>query len=496
MDASDECPVRLHLGNAVFDLAANELTDGTGRPIAIRRQSLRVLGELAMRNGRTVDRDALIDLAWEGRSVSDDNLVQSIKDIRSALGDNDRQILRTAFGRGYSLHGTREIPNQPGEHPKLLISTFNVSGDSPELTNLAEVITEELIVAHSPRDGLKTTTDQAQRETAHYAIDGRVGLSGQSLRVFVQLTRGRAGDVVFAETWSTARNEAESLPRKISDKLASVLRVHMYNHAGADYLTRDNSTLDTQALMAKAAYHMSRIQMQNRDIAREALSLAIEREPTNAMALAMRASAAVLSILQESRSRLPDPPDYCMELADRAMGLAPHVDFVNRTRGSLRLWLMADHEGARADCERALEITPVFHLAHQTIALSEILSGEHTAGIARVKQIMELGTAGNPRYPHYLTLLALGQLLAEEDDAAVKTSREAHERAPGDPWCNYVFAAASADRKEITETGAFRKMVSNIGLPITHFRDQAFTDIGAVEMLEERLRLAGYPDLP
>jgi len=493
MNAPDDCDNRLRLGEAVFDLDTRQLFDQEGQPIAVRKQSLRVLGELAARNGEIVERDDLISTAWSGRSVSDDNLVQCIKDIRAVLGDSDRQLLRTAIGRGYSLHGVREITFGPGAPPKLLISPIRVSGDAPKLIELAEIITEELIIALSPRAGLNVTTDEEQREEALYAVNGRASLSGENIRVFVQLVRGRSGDVAFAETWSIPLTKTDSLPRQITDKIGNVLRVKMFNHAGEDYIDSDNDDLDTQELLAKAAYHMSRIQPQNRDVARNALSLAIEREPTNAMALAMRASAAVLSILQESRSKLPDPPQYCLELADRAVGIAPHIDFVMRTRGSLRLWLSADHEGARADCERALEISPVFHLAHQTIALSEILSGEHAAGIRRVKKIMELGTVTNPRYPHYLALMALGQILAGEADAAVKTARESHERAPSDPWCSFVYAATAADREKTVKTEEFRGMIANIDLPITHFRDLAFTDLREVDMLEARLALAGYP---
>lgn len=492
MGASDNRQNRVQLGKVVFDPKSCQLTDRDGRLIAVREQSLRVLRELAENNGQTVERDRLIDAVWKGSAISDDSLAQCIKDIRAVLGDRDRKLLRTAVGRGYSLHGVREMPTNPESHPKLLINSLLTKDDDPKLADLAEVIIEELLVALTPRAGLKVTVDKAMLESADYTIGGRIRRLGEYYRVFVQLVRTRSAEVVFAETWNVSQADVDEVARQVTDKLASILRVHMFNFDGEDYLTRDNADLDTQELLAKAAYHMSRIQMKNRDVARGALSLAIEREPTNAMALAMRASAAVLNILQESRSKLPDSPNYCLELADRAMGLAPHIDFVNRARGSLRLWFMADHEGARADCQRALEINPVFHLAHQTIALSEILTGEHEAGIRRVKRILELGTPTNPRYPHYLTMLALGQILAGEEDAAIDSSREAHERAPNDPWCSYVYAAAAGDRKEITNTKAFQDMIVRTDLPITHFRDQAFTDFRMVDMLEERLAAAGF----
>ncbi len=492
MNASDDRQYRLRLGEVVYDVAKGQLFDQEDHLIAVREKSLRVLGELAARNGETVERDTLIDAAWDRNSVSDDSLAQCIKDIRKVLGDSKRQLLRTVIGRGYSLHGVPDIPVSPGEHPKVLILPFRVSGGTPELIELAEIVTEELIVALSRRAGLKVITDEGQRETALYELNGRAGLSGGNARVFVQLLKGRSSAVAFAETWNIPVTQTDTLARVITDKIDNVLRIHMFNHSGEDCVGRDDGELNTQELLAKAAYHMSRIQMQNRDAARNALSLAIEREPQNAMALAMRASAAVLLILQESRSKLPDPPEYCLDLANRAVGIAPHIDFVMRARGSLRMWLKADHEGARADCERALEISPVFHLAHQTLALSAIFSGNHAAGIARVEKITELGTTSNPRYPHYLALLALGHILAGQIDAAVEIAREAHERAPGDPWCNYVYAAAAGGRKKITQTEEFQRMIVGIDLPLNHFRDLPFTDLQTVEMLEERLALAGF----
>lgn len=493
MSSSEKSRNRLRLGSAVFDLGTLQLLDNQDRPIEVRRQSLRVLEELAARNGETLERDDLISAVWAGRSVSDDSLVQCIKDIRIALGDDDRQLVRTAVGRGYSLHGVPEMPIGAWSHPKLLISGLRVDSDAPDLLELSEIITEELIIAVSPRVGLKVTTDKAQRETALYAITGRASQTGCEIRVFIQLVKGQSSDVAFANTWSIPVTEIGTLPRQIADKIASVLRVHMFNHAGEDHIVRENDDLNMQELLGKAAYHMSRIQIQDRDIARNVLSLAVGREPSNPMALAMRASAAVISILQEGFAKLPDPPEYCLELADRAVGIAPHSDFVLLTRGCMRLWLKADHDGARSDFGRALEISPVFHLAHQFLGISEILTGDHEPGILRVKKVIELGPATNPRYPHYLSLMALGQILAGDAKAAVQTSRESHERAPNDPWCNYVYAAATADSETITATEDFQHMIASIDLPITHFRDLPFTDMREVDMLEERLALAGYP---
>jgi tetratricopeptide (TPR) repeat protein len=384
------------------------------------------------------------------------------------------------------------MPVKKGQLPKLLIRKLRVTLPTPEYVELAEVINEELIAAVSPRSGLDVTSDESNKQTVHYMLNGRISASGDNVRVFVQMLKAQTGDVAFIERWNVPSVDIGTLPKQVTEKITSVLRIHMFNHEGEDVVDRDDCDLDMQELLAKAAYHMSRIQMRDCEIARRTLSVAIEREPSHPMALAMRASTSVLLILQEGISKMPDDPAYSMELAERAVGLAPHSDFVLLTRACQRLYLNGDHEGARADLNRALKITPTFHLAHQFMAISEILSGECAAGIARLENIIELGKANNPRIPHYLTLVALGELLSRNIEAAVNAAREAHEQAPRDPWCGFVYIVAVADDHEIVQTPSFKRLIQSIALPFDHFRQLPFTKVEDVDYLEHRLHQAGY----
>jgi DNA-binding winged helix-turn-helix (wHTH) protein/tetratricopeptide (TPR) repeat protein len=493
MSASIDHRNRLILGNIVFDPGTCHLIDQEGRPIALREQSLRVLSELAAKNGETVEKDDLVNAVWARISVSDDSLVQCIRNIRSVLGDSNKQLLRTAVGKGYSLHGVRELPVSPDSRPMLLISALHVRGDTPELVEMAEVVTEELIIAHSSRSGIRVITDETRRQNALYAINGRAAHVGENFRVFVQVVRGQSSEVVYAKTWNIPFNEADALPRKITDQIGNVLRVHMITYAGEDYIARDNADLNTQELMAKAAYHMARFQTHNWDAARTALSLVVERDQSNAMALAMRASMATQMIPHVAFAKIPDDYEYCFELVNRAVEVAPQIDFVVRMRGNLRMWLRADHEGAQADFKRALEINPTFFLADLALATSQFFCRDYISSIARFKNLMELTTPLDGQYPLYLSFLALGQLLSGDADAGLQSARECHERAPVDPWCSYVFATVAADREKITGTEQFRRLIVGIDLPLTHFRDLPFANIRDVEFLEERLTLIGFP---
>jgi TolB-like protein/DNA-binding winged helix-turn-helix (wHTH) protein/Flp pilus assembly protein TadD len=74
-----------------------------GRPVHLRPQAYRALKYLAENRGRLVSKDRLIEEVWEGRAVTDDSLVQCLRDVRHALGEGGGQYLRNERGRGYIL---------------------------------------------------------------------------------------------------------------------------------------------------------------------------------------------------------------------------------------------------------------------------------------------------------------------------------------------------------------------------------------------------------
>src|SRR5947209_15635069 len=88
-----------------FDKFALDLTRGCLqfglREIRLRPKSFEVLKYLVENSGRLINKDELIDAIWVGASVTDDSLVQCLKDIRHALCDETQQIIKTVHGRGY-----------------------------------------------------------------------------------------------------------------------------------------------------------------------------------------------------------------------------------------------------------------------------------------------------------------------------------------------------------------------------------------------------------
>lgn len=94
---------RLDLAGLTLDLRREELRDAEGLRIELRNRSFGVLRHLATNAGRVVTKDELLNVNWPGVTVTEDSLTQCISEIRRALGETGRDLIRTVPRRGYMI---------------------------------------------------------------------------------------------------------------------------------------------------------------------------------------------------------------------------------------------------------------------------------------------------------------------------------------------------------------------------------------------------------
>jgi DNA-binding winged helix-turn-helix (wHTH) protein/TolB-like protein/Flp pilus assembly protein TadD len=100
-------------GEYALDPARGCLLRGADR-IHLRPQSFAVLSHLIENRGRLVGKEELIAAVWEGRAVTDDSLVQCLRDVRQALGPGADRYITTVRGRGYIFEsGPNAVPALP-----------------------------------------------------------------------------------------------------------------------------------------------------------------------------------------------------------------------------------------------------------------------------------------------------------------------------------------------------------------------------------------------
>jgi pimeloyl-ACP methyl ester carboxylesterase/DNA-binding winged helix-turn-helix (wHTH) protein len=84
-------------------------------PVDLRPKSFDVLRYLVEHSGRVIGKDELIKAVWPGVAVTDDALVQCVRDVRHALCDEGHRIIQTVPRRGYlfSLEPTPVTKHSP-----------------------------------------------------------------------------------------------------------------------------------------------------------------------------------------------------------------------------------------------------------------------------------------------------------------------------------------------------------------------------------------------
>ena len=114
MTTGDADPlVRMRAERLLFDRYVLDLGRGCllldGSEIALRPKTFAVLHYLIENAGRLVSKDELFAAVWPNLTVTDDALVQSIGELRRALGDDGPSLIRTVPRRGYRFESAVSV---------------------------------------------------------------------------------------------------------------------------------------------------------------------------------------------------------------------------------------------------------------------------------------------------------------------------------------------------------------------------------------------------
>jgi DNA-binding winged helix-turn-helix (wHTH) protein len=121
----------LQFDRFTLDLARGTLRVG-GEEIALRPKAFEVLRHLAENAGRLVLKQELHEAVWPCVTVTDDSLVQCIRELRQMLGDEERSLIKTVSRRGYLLNAEpRVLTAQPVSGGLAARSTEPPSEDAP-----------------------------------------------------------------------------------------------------------------------------------------------------------------------------------------------------------------------------------------------------------------------------------------------------------------------------------------------------------------------------
>ena len=437
---------------------------GDGVNVAVRLEGLAAPGGICV--SARVEEDA----AGKADLVFEDIGEQTLKNIA-------RPVRVYRVGKGQSAEAARApspsllpLPDKPS----IVVLPFaNTSGDS-EQEFFADGITEDLISALSrypslfviarnssfTYKGRAVDVKQVGRELGvRYVLEGGLRKAGNRIRVTAQLVEAESGKHVRAERYDRDLADIFALQDKITEAVTIAVAPAVADAELRRAMRKPPGSLDAWAAYQRGLWHVFKISRDDDALAQKYFQHAIDIDPAFAggykgLAVAYIQAATVLQTHSQA------------EAYRSAEALARQAIALDGTDAEAHLALAAamlrhgDYEGALAEAEIALAMSPNLALAHGTLGEALIFSGRPKEGLAAVQTSIRLDPH-DPKLAIRLNNLALGLYFSGEYKAAVEAAKRAVRTNPDFPLAYCWLAAALGQLGRTTEAkGALEKAIA------------------------------------
>ncbi|MDQ6436482.1 winged helix-turn-helix domain-containing protein [Mesorhizobium sp. LHD-90] len=523
----------LRLNDRTVDLQRGTVADAAGHKITLRAQAAEVLKVLAARPGQLVGKDELVQAVWGSIAVTDDSLVQCIKEIRKALGDEAHEIVKTVHKRGYVLEPVRTerawtLPRRrwialaagatvlaalagvylwptekPGaEPPVIAVLPFQNLSEVRSWDRLADGLTEDIItdlarfrdvpvVARTSTEVYRgkayDVREVGRALNADYVLEGSLQVDGYRTRVTAQLIDTRTGVHVWSERYDRDAAEFFPIQDEITEKIAVTLTGWQGQIVEAERaLARRKNAADLDAsdywLLGTEAKHKMTPQglTQGRVYFEKGLKLAPDFMPL------LRDMAVSYSVELDLGSGV----DYAAAVglhrtyAEKAYALEPNDASANFQMGVARA-NEGDFEGEGRFKERALQLNP--NNADNLMCLVWAWGGWQTD---RAIELVDRAQKLSPRHPPWWNFpIAQAYFAARRFDKAYEFAKQAGV-SPNQAAYVAMTAARLGKKTEAAEAAAKVLQLNPDWTAESMFPYQNFEDEA---LLPESAAKAGLP---
>ncbi|MEL6617828.1 MAG: winged helix-turn-helix domain-containing protein [Pseudomonadota bacterium] len=447
------------MGQAEYRTDTGHLTNASGDEILLRWQSAQVLGILSESVGKLVPRDDLISRVWGDVAVTDDSLTQCIADIRRALGDHDRALLRTLPKRGYLLTGEvletidaappSLLPETPAP-PTVLAAELDPRDVLPTLAvlpmhgpqtagqdMLGVYVADELANALGRSDDVNVIS---RLSTAQFwdrgqsSVDLRHALNADFVVSGLAMTEGDTSvlSVEFAETdnrivlWSDRIRLPASPLMLETDWVAHVVS-HVRNAIMLAEMKRVRARpiedLKLYSVLHGAVGLMHRLSPKDFNEARSFLTYLVGKAPRSPAPLAWMARWHVLRAMQGWSEDVRQEAQSAIACAEQALDIDPDNTLALSSLGFVMTNLLNRLDEAHGYYDAALQINPNDAQARALRGMLHAFTDQVSDGKRDTERALHL----TPRDPHrffYLVLAAGANLSSGDYPRAVKLAKE------------------------------------------------------------------------
>jgi TolB-like protein/class 3 adenylate cyclase/Tfp pilus assembly protein PilF len=361
------------------------------------------------------------------------------------------------------------------DKPSVAVLPFtNMSGD-PEQEFVSDGIAEDVITAlsHYPSlfviarnssftyKGRAVDVKQVGRELGvRYVLEGSVRKAGNRIRVTAQLIEAGTSNHVWAERYDRDLADIFAVQDELTEALTTALAPAIADAELRRAMRKPPGSLDAWAAYQRGLWHLSKATADDDATAEKFFKQAIDLDPTfsggyGALALYQLQTAALYQKLDLSTAQRS-----AEALARRAVAL-DGADAEARSCLGWALQARGEADGALAEIERALSMSPNLAIAHGHRGATLIFAGRPKEGLTALETCIRL----DPRDPYLavrLLHIACGLYFCSEYEASIEASKRLIRSYPDFPMI-YRWSAAAlgqlgrpAEAKEALEKAVSR----------------------------------------
>ena len=349
------------------------------------------------------------------------------------------------------------------DKPSIAVLPFANRSSDPEQEFFADGIAEDVITALSRHPSLfviarnssftykgrAVDVKEIGRELGvRYVLEGSLRKAGNRIRVTSQLVDAETGKHIWAEHYDRDLADIFAVQDEITEAVTIAITPAIADAEQQRALRKPPDSLDAWAAYQRGLWHVSRWTAQEHALAEKFFQRAVDLDPN--FAGGYKGLAVVLGSAADFQSRdLPEAVSSAEAYARRAVAL-------DGTDAEAHCWLSyalrrrGDFEGALAEAERALTISPNMAAAHAVRAATLIFSGHPEEGIAGLKRSRRLDPRG-PRSVGALNHMLLGLYFSREYEAAIEAAKYEIRLFPEFPLPYRWLAAALGQLGRIEE---------------------------------------------
>ena len=204
-----------------LDQRGDELRAPDGALVQLRPKARQMLRLFAANPGRALSKQELIEALWPNVYVSEDSLFQCIRELRAALGDERRQIIRLASGGGYVFTAApagparAEAASSARGSPVVAVLPIVDASNDPHGATMAAAVTGQLTDGFARIDGISVVVPRSAEASApspssDFEVHGELQRGPQSWALRARMIRTASGEIQAVTTVSVDASEPDA----------------------------------------------------------------------------------------------------------------------------------------------------------------------------------------------------------------------------------------------------------------------------------------------